>query len=107
MFPREQRLRRSSDVITTLRKGKRFSCGPLTCSFIPKPDKLSRVTVVVDTKVSKLAVVRNLVKRRIRSALHNHTLPAGDLVIRAYPAVVVLPYSQINYLVEQCLKRLS
>jgi len=107
MFPRDQRLRRSSDVVATLRKGRRFSYGPLTCHFQARPDKDGRITVVVDTKVSKKAVVRNLLKRRVRAILQTTTLPKGDLVIRAYAPALVLSHLDLQKYLEQCLKKLS
>jgi len=107
MFPRVQRLRRSSDVVAALRKGRRFSYGPITCHFQARPDREGRVTVVVDTKASKKAVVRNLLKRRARAILQTTPLPKGDLVVRVYAPALVLSHLDLQNCLQQCLKKLS
>ena len=80
MFPRAQRLRKSEEIIVVLRKGRRVQSGSVTCSFLRKAGNLSRVTVIVDTKVSKQSTVRNLLKRRVRAYLHSVKLPLGSLL---------------------------
>lgn len=107
MFSREHRLRRSKEIVATLRTGRRFSMGPLSCSFIAKPDRVSRVTVIVGTAVSKRSVERNLLKRRVRAALRDIGLPAGDLVVRLFPEARGLDYARLHEHLKKCLSRLS
>jgi ribonuclease P protein component len=107
VFPQDQRLHDTADIIASLRRGVRASLGPVTCSLLRKAGTLSRVTVIVDTKVSKKATERNLLKRRVRAILHEATLPTGDLVVRVYPQARDLPFSSLHNQVTQCLKRLS
>lgn len=107
MFPRRNRLRKSSDIVLVQRKGRRISGGSLSCSFISKPGTVSRVTVVVGTKVSKKATVRNLLKRQIRAILQSSDLPAGDLVVHTYPELKKSTFTAIQTTLNQCLKRLS
>lgn len=106
MFPRQNRLRKSEDIIAVLRKGRRSQSGPVTCSFQAKAGSLSRVTVIVDTKVAKKATARNLLKRRTRSWLHTLGLPKGDLIIRLRPGATNLDYAELGKRIEECLKSL-
>lgn len=105
MFPQAARLHTTQDIITTLRKGHRSASGPVTCSVLRKGGTLGRVAVIVDSKVSKRAIVRNLVKRRTRAALRELTLPSGDMVVRLAPPARNLTYQQLREQLNQCLKR--
>lgn len=100
MLPRANRLRRSDDIVAVLRRGSRRSSGPITAYSSGGPT--SRATVIVDKKVSKRAVVRNQVKRRIRAVLHEQ-LPAGNVVIRAYPGAETLEFNVLREHVLKCL----
>ena len=105
MFAQERRIRTTRDIISVLRRGNRRSLGVVACSFLRKPATLSRVAVIVDNKVSKKAVVRNLLKRRVRAVLEQHSLPSGDIIIRLYKGADALSFEQLQEQVLQCLKR--
>jgi len=107
VFSRPNRLRRGADIITVLRKGRRQNAPAVTCSFIAKPATLGRIAVIVDTKVSKRAVVRNLIKRRVRSIVRELGLPQGDLVIRVWKGGDALSFDQLHQQVRQCLGKLA
>jgi ribonuclease P protein component len=65
------------------------------------------VTVIVDKKVSKLAVERNLVKRRLRAILAANSLPNGSTIVRGFSGVETMSYEQLSSSLQQCLKKLS
>jgi len=106
MFPKEQRLKKSQEIITVLRKGTRRNAPVVACSFLSRPGTVTRTAVIVGTKVSKLAVVRNLCKRRVRAILEAATLPEGDLVIQLRPGSQNLSFDQLQAQVTQCLRQL-
>lgn len=106
MFPRDRRIRTTADIIAALRKGQKFSSGPVSCYFLSKPGSLSRATVIVDTKVSKLATQRNLLKRQARAILADAPLPAGDLVVRLYAGSQNLSFPSLQAHLQRCLSRL-
>lgn len=107
MFPREQRLRSGKEIIFTLRRGNRRSAGPIACSFIGKPGMLGRSTVIVDSKVAKRATERNLLKRRVRTVLLEHSVPAGDLVVRLYKGSEQMDFATLRSQLLVCLQKLS
>ena len=107
MFPRAQRVRSTKDIVQIFRKGQKASRGVVSCSFLKKPGTLSRVTVIVDTKVSKKAVVRNLVKRRARSILADQSLPVGDVIIRLYKGADLVSFILLTEQIKQCLSRVG
>lgn len=79
-----QRLHLSKDIQTVYRQGVKHY-HPFFRIFTlatQRPD--SRATVVVSTRVSKKAVDRNRIKRRLRPLLHKHltrTASAHDIVV--------------------------
>lgn len=103
MFPRANRLHRSQDILAVFRTGERFRRGPVTLFYLPGSEV--RVAVVTDKKVSKHAVVRNLLKRRLRACLQALALPAGSYVLRAYPGAETKSFAELQALVQQCLPR--
>jgi ribonuclease P protein component len=107
VLPRSRRIRATTDILAVLRRGQRSAAPLLTCSYLAKPGTLSRATVIVDTKVSKKAVVRNLCKRRIRAILENTQLPGGDIIVRVRPGFQNLTFQEVKQQLEQCLKRLA
>lgn len=68
-MPRKFRLKEKSDFQRVLSKGKRNRSETLTLAYIQSPENQSnsRVGVVVSTKDEKRAVLRNRLKRRIKS----------------------------------------
>lgn len=107
MFSKDRRIHTTKDIIQVLRRGIRLNSGTLSYSFIRKPGNLSRIAVIVDKKVSKKAVLRNLLKRRTRSLLRSFTLPAGDSVIRLYPGTEETSFEELGKALEQCLQKIK
>ena len=101
MFPRAFRLRSNKEILTTYRKGEKIRRGNLTVFFLPQKDV--KVTVIVDTKLSKRAVVRNLLKRQLRAILEQAGLPHGHLVVRAYPGLEKVQFPELKSTLLQCL----
>jgi ribonuclease P protein component len=107
MFPKEQRLKKSPEIIAVLRKGTRRNAPVVACSFLRRPGTVTRTAVIVGIKVSKRAVIRNLCKRRVRAILMASQLPQGDLIIQLRPGAQDLSFDQLLSQVSQCLRQLS
>ena len=105
MFPRKRRVSSSDDVMQALRRGIKSRGEFISCSYFAKPSTLSRVTVIVSKKVSKLAHERNRLKRQARAAAQLSLLPGGDLVIQLFPAAKAEGYETINQQLQRCLHR--
>lgn len=87
MLKKSHRLAKTTHVKTVFAKGRGFFNGLFTIKFL-KRGEVSRFTVVVSTKVSKNAVVRNRIKRVLREyiRLHIPSLALGDYAIIVKPA---------------------
>lgn len=81
-MPRKNRL--TGSEIRRLRPEKRLVSSLFSLSVTKKGTNDAKVATIVSKKVSQKAVVRNTVKRRMRAALADLSLPNGlSLVITA------------------------
>jgi len=90
VLPAESRMRRRADFTVTVRRGSRAGRTLLTGHLLVRGgdgDQPPRAGFVVSKAVGK-AVVRNKVRRRLRSLVRGYlsSLPGGSLlVVRAHP----------------------
>lgn len=81
-LPREERVRRSSELDRIFREGRRLSERFIYVRYMPNGLGITRMAVAVPGKFGK-AVRRNRAKRLFREAfrLHKHEMPRGlDIV---------------------------
>ena len=106
MLSAAHRLRRRGDFATAIRTGRRAGRGPLVVHLAEPPtepvpvDRAPGAAVRVGFVIPKAvggAVVRNLVRRRLRHLVRDRLdrVPAGDLVIRALPGAADRGYAQL------------
>lgn len=83
MLPKEKRLRAEEDFKRVYQRGSFFSLRSFNVNYAPNRLGFSRLAFVVNKKVAKKAVDRNLVKRRFREVFRQlyETLPTGYDVI--------------------------
>lgn len=84
MLASTQRLRHSRDITRVHSKGKPARSGPLQARALRNNRSTSRAVVVVGKKVSKKAVVRNLIRRRLAAVLATQwetVTPGYDIVV--------------------------
>lgn len=127
MLPTENRLRRRQDFSTAVKRGRRAGRPSLVVhlSRADVPDRQAdrkndisphvaeglpsaRAGFVVSKAVGR-AVVRNLVKRRLRHLVRERLsrLPAGSLiVVRALPPAADATYQDLEHDLDAALKRL-
>lgn len=88
MVSAEYRLRKKSDIAFVYNKGRKAYRTLAGIVYCPGQTKTARITVVVSQRVSKHAVDRNRVKRRIRAALAsklNNIIAPYDIIVNAQP----------------------
>ena len=88
MLPKENRLKRDKDFQRVFKGGKGAYGSFCGAKFAKNNLKHSRIAVVVGTKVSKSAVVRNRLRRQIREVVRLRMAkiaPGYDLVIVVKP----------------------
>lgn len=91
-----------------MKKGKYIPSRELVLKFIPNNLQVSRFGIVVSTKVSKSAVQRNTLKRRIREILRLNLgmiAPGFDVAILTNQQALKLEYASLSALLMSLLKR--
>ncbi len=108
MFPKENRLKSEKDIQTLFASGK--SVFGIFVGIKTKKNTLdySRFTVVVGTKVSKKAVVRNRLKRQVRAIVHEKLseLTSGyDVAFLVKKEAVGKTFEELQGDVEKLLRK--
>ncbi len=108
--PGRLRLTKSNDIRAVFRSGKRVGDGQLRVIFRANGLDHPRFCVPIGRKVSKKAVVRNRIRRRIREAFRG---PLGqlnqgvDLVVLAQRTIADLPWDELTNRSHRLINRLS
>jgi ribonuclease P protein component len=105
MLARSNRLRRRSDIDNVYRRGKPFRGDELSLRLLPNKHNELRLVVVVGKKVSKKAVVRNHIRRRLSALLSElaDLSSPHDVVISASTDISLLPPEQLGQQLTDCL----
>ncbi len=112
-LPKSHRLKHWREFRAVYQKGIRLNGSYLNLRalFIPPPERQSpllpsRIGISISTKVSKKAVERNLIKRRIRGALQELLPKINDgwqIVIVVRPQAIECKYGDFLRELEQLL----
>lgn len=91
------RVRRREEFKRLAREGRRVRSGPLSVTFVGDHDAEgpARVGFVLGRRIGS-AVVRNRLRRRLRSALAELDPPAGWYLLGAAPAATETAYPQLR-----------
>ena len=103
---KQYRLCQNRQFSYVYRRGTRASCRDLTLIFVRSAQK--RIGFSVSKKVGS-AVVRNLVKRRLRECIRPQLpeLKTGLYVVIAHPSAAQCSYRQLLACMNMTLKKLS
>ncbi len=108
-FPRRARLLKPGEFKHTFEGGRRASVGCLTAVHVDSSAAGPRLGLAIAKKSVPLAVDRNRVKRVIRESfrLHQHQLPAADIVVLARPGSGKNSPEQLRQLLERLWTRIA
>lgn len=97
-FGPERRIKKRTRFLEIQSKGRKIGSKNFILLFIKtEVDKPSRLGVTVSKKVSKSAVVRNKLRRRVKEIFRLEGLKTGlDLVVIAHQGALELNYEQIR-----------
>jgi ribonuclease P protein component len=100
-MPKQNRI--SGAQIRAISGARRISGDFFSLSLSPSITGAVQCACVVSKKVSKLAVKRNLIRRRTRAALQNHlsALKPGVYIFHAKRESVKAPYTDIKADIEK------
>jgi ribonuclease P protein component len=108
MLSSKNRLKKKKDFEAVFKKGETIRGGMFFLKILNTLNKDSRIGFVVSKKISKKAVERNKIKRRLREALR-HTIPllgnSFDIICVALPNIRTNTFKEIGKEIEEALKR--
>ncbi|MBT3412618.1 MAG: ribonuclease P protein component [Candidatus Jacksonbacteria bacterium] len=110
MLKKQHRLHKEEDIKRVLRKGRSFKTPLFVVYSALNTEAESRATVIVSNKISKKAVVRNKIKRRLRDVLKENKSQFKkniDVVVVAKNTVVEAEYKDIKQTLSFALKKLG
>lgn len=97
-FPPHKRLRRKSEFDAAYARGRRFGNGFFAVTATSNDKQGARLGMAVAVRTAGNAVERNRIRRIVRESfrLHQHSLPAVDLVVSARPQARGTPGAQLH-----------
>ena len=111
MFARANRFHGYNALRAVYHKGQTVRGPQITLKYSPRPGRASRVAVVVSRKVSKSAVVRNRIRRRVYEAARQNTHWQArdlDLVFTAFHEQLAdLPSAKLEQIVDDLLRKVT
>ena len=99
MLKKYNRLAKTKDIDNVFKKGKSSYGSFLGVKSLDNNLDFNRFTVVVSSKVSKKAVVRNKIKRQVREVIKQELLNfkiGKDVIVLTLPAVVGQKFADIR-----------
>lgn len=105
MLPRANRLRRARDFAALRRNSTAIRRPALTVRTAATPNSPGRVGFIVAKTVSKSAVVRNRLRRRLRAIVATLPLPPRyDIIIITHPNARDLTSTELRPIVTDALR---
>lgn len=101
---------RNKEFDRAFKLGQSFYSRILGVKAVDNDLSINRFGILISTKVSKKAVIRNKIKRQIRAALHEEMprLKIGkDLVIIVFPQILDKKFQEIKDFVILSLKKIK
>lgn len=105
-FERKYRICKRRDFVRLQLEAKRFSSAVVALSVSPALGEHSRLGLIVSTKISKRAVIRNRIKRRLRETfrdLRPQLKGSYDIIFVARPKAIE---SDLKSIRASCIKLL-
>lgn len=108
MLPDRNRLKKKKDFEKVLKEGKGFKEDSLILKVKKNKSKKLRFGLVVSRKVSKKAVVRNKIKRRLREVIKERIKKIDknfDIIIITLPRAETKDFQELRVTIEKLFKK--
>ena len=107
MLKKENRITKKKEFDQIFSKGRSRYTDFLGVKSLNNGLTFNRFGIIISNKVSKKAVTRNLIRRRIRSELSKFGLTTGfDAIIIVQPVILKKTQTEIGESLKFCLKAL-
>lgn len=108
MLPFSYCLKKNQEINIVSRHGKNITGGFIFLKFLNNHHTLNRFAFVVSLKISKKAVERNKIKRRMREIIQeeiSQIKPGFDFLIIAKPGIINKNYKEIQDEIRSLFKK--
>jgi ribonuclease P protein component len=109
MLPKISRLVKDKEFENVFKKGRSSYDKVIGTKMIKNELGINRFGIIISSKVSKKAIVRNKIKRQIRGIVKeriNKLVPGHDLVFICLPGIVGRSFKEIENSIDGHFKRL-
>ena len=110
MLRKENRIRKDKEFDRVFKAGQSFYGKDLGLKLTKNDLNISRFGILINTKVSKKAVVRNKVKRQLRAIIERNISDISngyDLVIIVFPQILDKKFQEIEKILLNSLFKLK
>jgi len=110
MLKKKNRINRKKDFDRIFKTGQSFYGRILGIKAAKNELELNRFGIMISTKVSKKAVIRNRYKRQLREIIKNELIlmkTGYDLVLIVFPLILDKNYQELEDLVRNGFKKLK
>ncbi|XOU94244.1 MAG: ribonuclease P protein component [Candidatus Kerfeldbacteria bacterium] len=108
MLPKERRIVKLSEWNKLHKRGIGAHSAEIVLKYIKNNTKITRFGFIVSTKISKKAVDRNLIKRRMRDVIEkklSNIKEGYDVILIAKVKIKSNNYSEIEQMINQLLRK--
>jgi len=108
MLPQNNRLAKTKDFENIYKKGRNFFTKILGIKYTKNELNITRIGIVISQKISKKAVIRNKIKRRLREILRLRlkTIIKGyDVVILTRKGIEDCTYEELEKNIDYAFKK--
>ncbi|MFA5714166.1 MAG: ribonuclease P protein component [Candidatus Paceibacterota bacterium] len=110
MLPKENRLKRKKEFEAVFKEGKTLKGNYVFLKYSKEEDEKTKIGFVVSKKVSKLAVIRNKAKRRMREIVRLRKKEIKDgmrIIIIALSPIKDAGYEEIEKDIANLLEKIK
>lgn len=110
MLAKKFRLTKKKEIEKLFKQGRSSFDDKLGIKMLANKQEYNRFVVVVSAKVSKKAVIRNKIKRRLSEIArlqYSHIRPGYDLFILALPKTIQHSYNDLDSSFVQHMRKLK
>lgn len=110
MLASAHRLKKGGEIARVMTRGRYAASGPVALKTLRSRQAVSRAVVVVSKKISKKAVVRNRIRRRLAAILAERwatVTPGYDIVITVRADIAEAPAAKLADHLDTALRRLG
>ncbi|MFH0856794.1 MAG: ribonuclease P protein component [bacterium] len=108
MLPKQNRLTKNKEFENIFENGDSFFTKILGIKYVKNEINITRFGIIISNKVSKKAVVRNKIKRRLREILRlnfDQIKKGCDIAILARPGISNCEYDELEKNIEYALRK--